>query len=142
MQTPQRRKSRASSNQPKGQGIYVPGPLVQTLSALIDAYRKGNSQELDTALHNLAEAIRKVEPKSTTHATPENLMTIPDQEAEGWNPVKKTQKTRKTEKDSDLDLVVLLNRHYPHIADRYARGEFKTSKDAAIAAGILPAKPG
>lgn len=54
MPSPKPRKSRDASDSLKGQGMYIPGPLVPTIRLLIDAYRRGSTEEQDAALLNLA----------------------------------------------------------------------------------------
>lgn len=137
MPSPKPRKSRDASDSLKGQGMYIPGPLVPTIRLLIDAYRRGSTEEQDAALLNLAQALRGVEPKSTASIEPKTLTKPLDTITAEWTLVKKAPPAREIAEDSVVDWVSRLNRDYPAIAERYARGEFKTARDAAIAAGIL-----
>lgn len=139
------------NDKPQPKALYVPGPFVASIKALIDAYRAGNNLALSSALEQLEQAIREAEPnprlnrskpapKSKTKSKP--LKKLAAEALQEQKPVSRAQKVIATEfpaeaDDPAIDLVSRLNRDHPAIAERYAMGEFKTIKEAAIAAGMI-----
>ncbi|MCB1770521.1 MAG: hypothetical protein KDJ31_12605 [Candidatus Competibacteraceae bacterium] len=138
------------NDKPQPKALYVPGPFVAPIKALIDAYRAGNNLALSSALEQLGQAIREAEPnprlnkskpapKSKTKSKP--LKKVVAEAVQEQKAVSRAQKVMATklpaEADPAIDLVSRLNRDYPAIAERYAMGEFKTIKEAAVAAGMI-----
>ncbi|HAS52470.1 MAG TPA: hypothetical protein DCS21_12315 [Gammaproteobacteria bacterium] len=147
------------SDKPESKALYIPGPLVASIKTLIDAYRDRNTTTLSAALQQLEQAIMNAQPrarKSRKISAPPKLpkKAIAKAGADTWTaggeapkPAKKGRKgtapyvptsapVSSEEAGSIIDLVACLNRDYPAIAERYAMGEFRTVKEAAIAAGI------
>ncbi|MDQ5909472.1 MAG: hypothetical protein QG599_1567 [Pseudomonadota bacterium] len=144
------------NDKPESKAIYIPGPLVASIKTLIDAYRHHNPPVLSAALQQLEQAIMDAKPKPRKVSAPPKppKKAAPKSRADTWTtgaeapkPVKKGRKSAayvpmsapvsSAEADSAIDLVACLNRDYPAIAERYAMGEFRTVKEAAIAAGII-----
>jgi hypothetical protein len=134
------------SDKPQSKALYVPGPFVAPIQALIDAYRKGNTLALSSALQELQQAILDAEPKPKPDKPKPAPKSKPLRKAKAAaaqerKPSGRKQKAVPTESpvevDDAIDLVSRLNRDHPAIAERYAMGEFKTIKEAAIAAGII-----
>ncbi|HRX70858.1 MAG: hypothetical protein KDJ22_02450 [Candidatus Competibacteraceae bacterium] len=116
---------------------------------MIDAYRQGNAPALSAALQQLEQAVANAEPRSRSRSRsrykpkskPKALKKGVSVAAQERKPFKKAPMgmatTSREEADRDIDLVSCLNRDHPAIAERYARGEFRNIKEAAIAAGII-----
>ncbi|MCB1921361.1 MAG: hypothetical protein KDJ28_15485 [Candidatus Competibacteraceae bacterium] len=135
------------SDKPESKALYVPGPFVAAIKTLIDAYRQGNAPALSAALQQLEQAVANAEPRSRSRSRykpkskPKALKKRVSVAAQERKPFKKAPMgmatTSREEADRDIDLVSCLNRDHPAIAERYARGEFRNIKEAAIAAGII-----
>lgn len=133
---------------PPSKALYIPGPLVAAIKDLIDAYHERKTPVLSAALHRLEQAVLTTQPRPKKGGRPRNPKKATDtavakssaEVTDARKPVKKARKVKTTvtlvEKDYPVDLVARLNRDHPVIAERYAMGEFKTVRDAAIAAGI------
>jgi hypothetical protein len=140
------------SDKPQSKALYVPGPFVAAIKTLIDAYRQGNAPALSAALQQLEQAVANAEPRSrykpkskpkskpsAKPKAPRKAATVAAQERKPFKkaPVGMATASSPAEADRGIDLVSCLNRDHPAIAERYARGEFRTIEEAAIAAGII-----
>ena len=152
-------ENQSPSYKPESKALYIPGPLVASIKSLIDAYRHYNPPALSTALQQLEQVITDIKPKPRKNSAPppppkqatpkaKHRADTFAANAEAPKPVRRGRKgataayvptsapVSSTEADSTIDLVACLNRDYPAIAERYALGEFRTVKEAALAAGI------
>jgi hypothetical protein len=138
------------SDKPQSKALYIPGPFVASIKALIDAYREGNIPALSSALQELQQEILDAEPKPkpkpnkprpVSKSKSKPLRKEKAAAAQEGKPFSRKQKAVATESPMEaeytIDLVSRLNRDHPAIAERYAMGEFKTIQEAAIAAGII-----
>ncbi len=141
------------SDKPESKAIYIPGPIVASIKTLIDAYRDNNTQAVSAALQQLEQVMMETQPSprkarkaSALPKPPKKVAYKVDAE---FKPRKRGRKSAASAAmvvpvssvgaDSSIDLIACLNRDHPAIAERYAMGEFRTAKEAAIAAGIVVA---
>ncbi|MCB1778080.1 MAG: hypothetical protein KDI50_11660 [Candidatus Competibacteraceae bacterium] len=134
--------SHSDKLQPKA--LYVPGPFVASIKALIDAYRAGDALALSSALQQLEQAVREAEPNPKLNKSKSKSKPLKEGAARTTQDQKSVRQSQRVmmaespaEVDCTIDLVSRLNRDYPVIAERYAMGEFETIKEAAIAAGMI-----